>query len=649
MTKRKTLGRKPHAVTPLCSRALGFGAAFAAAVLCGTAQARVAYSIDGTVLTITASSTYSGKAIQLLWGETATEGVYANTNTVCDAVASSGGRYSFDLKEAGVQNGTELHLWVCHRYQILDKMYQPSTLYVNTGIKDSDVYGVRFGFCLEQTFTSDATFRNVVGTGASSVENTNNTIPSGSSFTVGFRQHSTEGLKLYYESRGSAGDRFPVAEGEMLDIAFTNSVLTIGGVSKKQGLDLSPVGHVSDYTNRTMLVGRYDNPNISGGRAGQGWWSYVQFDDEDGNLIVDYVPVKDCATGTIGFFDRAAETLGMVTVSGSGSFATASSGSDKKSEPTGEYIETDFEDLGQTIIPNRELTYTVDRSELTVTVPDGLIGEQLYLLWDDEDRGDDPTAWAYCEKIESSVRLGKLGVKNGQYIRIAAANCYKELETLQMSGAATSVYVDSGIRDSDVYGVRFGFYSPTLTEAFATIIGTQENAFLVSVSNQENAKWLICYHKKDAVSRPSVKTDAINEIEFAGRKCVLNGVTLSSALAAGPVGESGRNIQIGRGQLPSSSGGFFYRRCNGYWSHVSFDDADGNRILDYIPVQRVASDGTLGKVGFYDRATKSFVTSTGTGEFTAGAVKEDKEVVSYNSVSAATRVTGIPGFVIMFR
>ena len=81
----------------------------------------------------------------------------------------------------------------------------------------------------------------------------------------------------------------------------------------------------------------------------------------------------------------------------------------------------------------------------------------------------------------------------------------------------------------------------------------------------------------------------------------------------------------------------------GWWSHVSFDDADGDRLLDYVPVKR-ASDDT---VGFYDRATQKFVTSTGSGGFTAGPVSEGAPIVSIKG-AGTFRVTTIPGMIIIF-
>ena len=110
-------------------------------------------------------------------------------------------------------------------------------------------------------------------------------------------------------------------------------------------------------------------------------------------------------------------------------------------------------------------------------------------------------------------------------------------------------------------------------------------------------------------------------------------------LPAGAVATNDTTIVIGA-QNSSTQ-----RPYNGWWSHVSFDDKDGNLILDYIPVQRVSDS----KVGFYDRASLSFVTSSGTGNFTAGTVTNDTPVVAVNASTPAFKITSISGFIIMIR
>jgi len=90
-----------------------------------------------------------------------------------------------------------------------------------------------------------------------------------------------------------------------------------------------------------------------------------------------------------------------------------------------------------------------------------------------------------------------------------------------------------------------------------------------------------------------------------------------------------------------------YRNSNamfGWWSHVSFDSADGGLILDYIPVKRASDDA----VGFWDRVTKKFLTSFGTGGFMAGSLKDEPPVVFVRSSRVFT-VTTIPGIMIVIK
>jgi hypothetical protein len=77
---------------------------------------------------------------------------------------------------------------------------------------------------------------------------------------------------------------------------------------------------------------------------------------------------------------------------------------------------------------------------------------------------------------------------------------------------------------------------------------------------------------------------------------------------------------------------------------VSFDSADGGRILDYIPVKRTSDD----TVGFWDKVTKRFMASSGTGGFTAGSLKDEPPVVFVRSSRVFT-VTTIPGVMIVIK
>ena len=77
---------------------------------------------------------------------------------------------------------------------------------------------------------------------------------------------------------------------------------------------------------------------------------------------------------------------------------------------------------------------------------------------------------------------------------------------------------------------------------------------------------------------------------------------------------------------------------------MKFGDKDDNAIFDAIPVLR-ASDNT---VGFYDRATLTFMPSSGSTAFTAGTVTNDTPVVAVNGVSEPF-TTKFSGLIIMFK
>jgi len=162
--------------------------------------------------------------------------------------------------------------------------------------------------------------------------------------------------------------------------------------------------------------------------------------------------------------------------------------------------------------------------------------------------------------------------------------------------------------------------------------------------------------KNGAPSTPNLNTDSINEYVFTNRVFSLNGTVNAAKL-------NGKNSVTWPGVEPMATNityNVYLGRCGhnkdktadnqvfaifGWWSHVSLEDADGNNLIDYIPVQRVSDN----KVGFYDRASKSFVTSSGSGTFTAGNVTNDTPVVAVNASSAAWEVTDIQGLIIIFK
>ena len=110
----------------------------------------VAYSINGNTLTVTASSLYAKKGLKLLWdstdkGDAVTN--WANSVQIVDSVPSGGGTYVVDLAALGITNDTPCRIASYAHFVRLNMLYQPGKKsYINTGIYDYDVYGIRFGF-----------------------------------------------------------------------------------------------------------------------------------------------------------------------------------------------------------------------------------------------------------------------------------------------------------------------------------------------------------------------------------------------------------------------------------------------------------------------------------------------------------------------
>ena len=256
----------------------------------------------------------------------------------------------------------------------------------------------------------------------------------------------------------------------------------------------------------------------------------------------------------------------------------------------------------------------------------------------------------FLPRVEHTIDLESLSIANGQPCRIVTSTRYRLLDKLQMT--STKTYVDTGIKGYDVYGLRFGFYptgkSGTGSSDLYSAVNCGKDNGTSTIANRGG--FSVCVAKDKELHRfrfiwrgnsydkgdNRVNIDGLNEYAFTNRVCTLNGVIHQSDLAAGAISTNNHNVFLGKCSYTTYS-------LYGWWSHVSFDDASGNRILDYIPVQRVSD----GKVGFYDRATLSFVTSSGTGDFTAGTVTDDTPVTVVNSVSAPLQVTSFPGLIIV--
>ena len=588
-----------------------FAVVLCAVALAAALQAGVTCLFEGATMKVLAPASQVGSRLVLLW-DTTDKGddpaAWANSHEIAAEVPAGGAQYAVDLASLGIKNGTPCRIAVYERYRLLDMLKMPtSKTYIDTGIKDSDCYGVYFGFYGNE---KSADFANFIGTSESS------------GFAVGANSSSVNSWYWYYRN-AKYNPRPSVNTASINEASFANQTFTLNGSVVKSDLPAGSVG----ASGANMFLGTWGAKN----RFLYGWWSYVRFTGENGDVLLDYIPVKR-GDGVVGFWNRVTDKL--VTSTGGGAFTAGT--------VTNEGFEVVIS--MQRVTPNHQISLEVTGSRLYANVPSGLASEQLLLVWDDADKGNDVEAWANSHELAAVVGanggtyyadLARLGVRNGQTCRVFARHNLRLLDMLEMPNSTT--YIDTGILEGVCYGVRFGFYGTGISEGFANIIGTSDAGFAVGANNTDITKWYWCYRgKKDQTaaptgwgsSRPSVSTSSINDAAFTNQMFTVNGTVVKSGLDAGPVGETSANIHLGR----YANGRYHY----GWWSYVRFDDASGTAILDYIPAQRI----TDGKVGFYDRATGRFVASSGSGAFNAGTVT-NASWTAVNS-SAATVVHGVP-------
>ena len=629
---------------------------------------------NGATLTVTAPSTLAGKGL-LLQTDAESAGTWTTATNIVGAVPSEGGVYTVDLAALGIANGTACRIASAICYERLDKLLmEDRNKYIDTHIQGKNVYGVKMGFYPTRrgtAGTTDANFALNCGKAGSTswtagLGGFHIGIGSITQDDNGDTKVRLEGPVMWgHHGYGASGAERPNWSTNVLnDIAFTNRVFTLNGVTIKSDLNAGAIS-----TNElTVTMGRNNPSGSSNYYSLCGYWGWLRLDDENGDAIIDYVPVRRASDRKVGFWDSVSKSL-VVPTNENQNLSVG------EGVATGEIIcdDSTLEVVAADIVPNRQLAYSSEAGVVTISIPAGLAGESIIIAWDSEDKGDDLAAWTHSATLTDSAtegdlaaRLSRLGIRNGDYARVFAANVYKPIDKLY--AADNHRYVDTGIKDTDVYGVRFGFQnnftSDGTAQLFRNCIGAgcvsdekgEDKTFPSDVAvftvgcvwnkNEDFARiYWTCQDKLSSKDTRPAYAVGINEFAFTNTVFTLNGETIQSGFSAtAPVGQvnayTNRTMWVGNWNNPRNS-----RHEIGYWSHVSFDDASGNKILDYIPVQRVSD----AKVGFYDRASLSFVTSSGTGDFTAGNVTNDTPVVAVNASSAAWEVTDIQGLIIIFK
>ena len=212
--------------------------------------------------------------------------------------------YTARLGALGLQNGYYAALAARHNLSLLDKvhLHGGSNTSVDTGVKDADVYGVRMGYYITWANNGPNAALASHGTGFFRIGGFNNAKNYLRCYIQGAHNEASRNRQLYLWTDG-AGDY-----ARINNVAATNGVFTLEG-------------RLADYNGTARTDNKFTAGTAFGSSANNVWmgwngdtgayscaqsgfWSYLQMDDKDGNLILDLVPAKRNGDGVIGFYDR---------------------------------------------------------------------------------------------------------------------------------------------------------------------------------------------------------------------------------------------------------------------------------------------------------------------------------------------------------
>ena len=163
--------------------------------------------------------------------------------------------------------------------------------------------------------------------------------------------------------KGSESERPNWSTNTLNDIAFTNRVFSFNGATIHQNLRAGAIA-----TNElTVIMGINTTNEVMHGLSG--YWGGLRLDNENGDAIIDYVPVQR-NDGLVCFFDKAGQSVVRPTNWGSSDDSThlKTTGCTW----TGEIIMTGVVVEAEDIVPNSAIAHSQNEGTLTVTVPAGL-------------------------------------------------------------------------------------------------------------------------------------------------------------------------------------------------------------------------------------------------------------------------------------
>lgn len=257
---------------------------------------------DGATLTIEVRAGHGAGAKLYLAHDTADKGDdiadWAGKLEVCPSIPAVGGTFAVDLAAQGLGTGRIFRVFIADRYTLLERVQQNSDDdVIDTGIADTLCGGLELGaYCTG--YSSKYAALLGTGTGSAADKCGYRVCLGGSATKIMFGQF-VNNLYTYKFVNFTANVRNVLkAENNTVTLNGGSAVKPESG--NKSSWRTSPLG----LSGKTAYLGRIPSePNCV-----YGWWYYLKLKGVDGNLLLDYVPVKR-SDGTVGFLDRVSASL----------------------------------------------------------------------------------------------------------------------------------------------------------------------------------------------------------------------------------------------------------------------------------------------------------------------------------------------------
>ena len=257
---------------------------------------------DGATLTIEVRAGHGAGAKLYLAHDTVDKGDDISDWTgkleVCPSIPAVGGTFAVDLAAQGLGTGRIFRVFIADRYTVLERLQVNSDDdVIDTGIADTLCGGLELGaYCTG--YSSKYAALLGTGTGGAADKCGYRVCLGGSATKIMFGQFVNN--RYTYKFVNFTANVRNVLKAE------NNAVTLNGGSAVKpesgntSSWRTSPLG----LSGKTAYLGRIPSePNCV-----YGWWYYLKLKGVDGNLLLDYIPVKR-SDGTVGFLDRVSASL----------------------------------------------------------------------------------------------------------------------------------------------------------------------------------------------------------------------------------------------------------------------------------------------------------------------------------------------------